>query len=143
MYLRYSTRRKDGTKHTYWRTVRSVRRNGKVVQETAAQLGELDARGRARARPVGAHHVLGLLRQRVYALALGYEDLNDHTTLRADPGLQTAVEQDAPLASSPIRRGGPLGEPGGSGNGLGDPPGVGGAVHSLAHASAAAIDSGL
>jgi len=48
-----------------------------------------------------AHHVLGLLRQRVYALALGYEDLNDHATLRADPGLQTAVERDAPLASSP------------------------------------------
>ncbi len=47
------------------------------------------------------HHVLGLLRQRVYALALGYEDLNDHATLRADPGLQTAVERDAPLASSP------------------------------------------
>jgi hypothetical protein len=48
-----------------------------------------------------AHHVLGLLRQRVYALALGYEDLNDHATLRADPGLQTAVERDVPLASSP------------------------------------------
>ena len=48
-----------------------------------------------------AHHVLGLLRQRVYALVLGYEDLNDHATLRADPGLQTAVERDAPLASSP------------------------------------------
>ena len=53
------------------------------------------------------HDVLGLLRQRVYALALGYEDLNDHgrkghfQTLRADPGLQTAVERDAPLASSP------------------------------------------
>jgi transposase len=30
--------------------VRSVRRGGKVVQETVAQLGELDAKGRARAR---------------------------------------------------------------------------------------------
>ncbi len=47
------------------------------------------------------HHVLGLLRQRVYALALGYEDLSDHQTLRDGPGLQTAVERDAPLASSP------------------------------------------
>jgi len=27
MYLRYSTRRKDGKEHTYWRVVRSVRRN--------------------------------------------------------------------------------------------------------------------
>jgi hypothetical protein len=34
----------------YWRLVRSVRRNGKIVQETVAQLGELDAAGRAKAR---------------------------------------------------------------------------------------------
>ena len=33
MYLRHSTVRKDGKTHTYWRLVRSVRRNGKVVQE--------------------------------------------------------------------------------------------------------------
>ena len=50
MYLRHSTIRKDGKKHVYWRLVRSVRRNGKVVQETVAQLGELDAQGRAKAR---------------------------------------------------------------------------------------------
>jgi len=49
MYLRHSTVRKDGKAHTYWRLVRSVRRNGKVVQETVAQLGELDAQGRLRA----------------------------------------------------------------------------------------------
>ena len=46
MYLRHSTVRKDGKEHTYWRLVRSVRRGGKVVQETVAQLGELDAKGR-------------------------------------------------------------------------------------------------
>jgi len=50
MYLRHSTRKKDGKTHTYWRLVRCVRRNGKVSQETVAQLGELDASGRARAR---------------------------------------------------------------------------------------------
>lgn len=50
MYLRHSTIRKDGKKHVYWRLVRSVRRNGKVVQETVAQLGELDAQGRTKAR---------------------------------------------------------------------------------------------
>ena len=50
MYLRHSTVRKDGKTHTYWRLVRSVRRNGKVVQETVAQLGELDADGRAKAK---------------------------------------------------------------------------------------------
>lgn len=54
MYLRHSTRRKDGKTHTYWRLVRSVRRNGKVVQETIAQLGELDEQGRARARALAA-----------------------------------------------------------------------------------------
>ena len=50
MYLRHSRIRKDGKTHTYWRLVRSVRRHGKVVQETMAQLGELDAEGRAKAR---------------------------------------------------------------------------------------------
>jgi transposase len=49
MYLRHTTRRKDGKVHTYWRLVRSVRRGRKVVQETVAQLGELNAQGRARA----------------------------------------------------------------------------------------------
>lgn len=48
-----------------------------------------------------AHDVRSLLRQRVYALALGYEDLNDHQTLRMDPALQTAVDRDDTLASSP------------------------------------------
>ena len=50
MYLRHSRIHKDGKTHTYWRLVRSVRRGGKVVQETVTQLGELDAEGRARAR---------------------------------------------------------------------------------------------
>lgn len=44
-------------------------------------------------------HTLGsLLRQRIYGLALGYEDQNDHQTLRSDPALQTAVGVDATLA---------------------------------------------
>lgn len=50
MYLRRSARTKNGKAHTYWRLVRSVRRHGKVVQETVAQLGELDAEGRTRAK---------------------------------------------------------------------------------------------
>jgi len=50
MYLRHTTRRKDGKTHVYWRLVRSVRRGRKVIQETVAQLGELDAGGRARAQ---------------------------------------------------------------------------------------------
>jgi len=50
MYLRRTTVNKDGKTHSYWRLVRSVRRGRKVVQETVAHLGELDAQGRARAR---------------------------------------------------------------------------------------------
>lgn len=46
------------------------------------------------------HRLLHMLRQRIYALALGYEDLNDHTTLRKDKGIQTAVGNDKDLASS-------------------------------------------
>ena len=49
MYLRHTTRRKDGKAHVYWQLVRSVRHGRKVVQQTVAQLGELDGEGRARA----------------------------------------------------------------------------------------------
>ncbi len=45
------------------------------------------------------HSLLSQLRQRVYALCHGYEDLNDHQTLRADPAVQTAVERDTVLSS--------------------------------------------
>lgn len=44
--------------------------------------------------------LLNLLRQRIYGLCLGYEDLNDHDTLRKDIALQTAVARDTELASS-------------------------------------------
>jgi len=50
MYLRHTTRRKDGKTHIYRRRVRSVRCGRKVVQQTVAHLGELDAEGRVRAR---------------------------------------------------------------------------------------------
>jgi Transposase DDE domain len=49
VYLRHTRRRKDGKTHVYWQLVRSLRRGRKVVQQTVAQLGELDAEGRARA----------------------------------------------------------------------------------------------
>ena len=46
------------------------------------------------------HDTLSIVRQRVYGLALGYEDLNDHDELRRDLALQTAVEKDRVLASA-------------------------------------------
>jgi hypothetical protein len=46
-----------------------------------------------------------MLAQRIFAIALGYEDLNDHQTLRTDPAMQTAAQrepcEDTPLASPP------------------------------------------
>lgn len=62
VYLRHTTRCKDGKTHTYWRLVRSVRRGGKVHQETVAQLGELDAQGRAGARAL-ARQITGRAEQ--------------------------------------------------------------------------------
>ena len=50
MYLRYTTRKKDGKVHRYWRLVRSVRIGRRVIQQTVAQLGELDEHGRIQAR---------------------------------------------------------------------------------------------
>ena len=47
------------------------------------------------------HKTEQLLRQRVFGLCQGYEDLNDHDTLRDDPAMQTAVERDTAAASSP------------------------------------------
>jgi hypothetical protein len=47
------------------------------------------------------HSQASMLRQRVYGIALGNEDLNDHDTLRNDLALQTAVDRVEPLASSP------------------------------------------
>ena len=45
------------------------------------------------------HGFTAMLRQRVFGLALGYEDVNDHADLRHDLALQTAAERDRVLAS--------------------------------------------
>jgi hypothetical protein len=50
------------------------------------------------------HPVEHLLAQRVYALALGYEDLNDHDDLRRDPLLATVVGKGDPTGKSRKRR---------------------------------------
>ena len=47
------------------------------------------------------HGVADMLRQRVYGLALGWEDLNDHGALRQDVAMQTAVGVDREVASAP------------------------------------------
>src|SRR3954470_10617980 len=57
------------------------------------------------------HTVEELIAQRVYALALGYEDLNDHDDLRTDPLLATVVGKGDPTGKARQRqrdRGKPL-----------------------------------
>ena len=57
------------------------------------------------------HSVEALVKQRVFALALGYEDLNDHDQLRADPLLAVLVGKQDPTGqdrADPRDRGKPL-----------------------------------
>ena len=47
------------------------------------------------------HPLVDLVRQRLYAMVQGYEDLNDHTQLRQDALLQSVLERDDALGSAP------------------------------------------
>ena len=66
MYLRHAIRRKGGKEYTYWQLVRSVRRGGKLAQEVVAQLGELDAQGRVRARELAARITGGAMQGQLF-----------------------------------------------------------------------------
>jgi len=76
-----------------------------LLRQADRRLGLLQAANAVLPDPRDARYVqhdqLTLLRQRVYALCQGYEDLNDHDSLRQDLAFQTAVEQDQVLGSSP------------------------------------------
>lgn len=76
-----------------------------LLRQVDRQLGltAAVARGFADGRQRGKvkHSVAGMLRQRVFGIAQGYEDLNDHGALRHDLAMQTAAERDGPLASAP------------------------------------------
>lgn len=67
-----------------------------VLLERAAELLPDDRSARR-----VAHTQLAMVRQRVFALAQGWEDLNDHESLREDQLLQTAVGRSRTLASAP------------------------------------------
>ena len=75
--------------------LRQVDRRLGLTKELARRLPDPRSRGRI------DHPLLCLVRQRIYGLAQGYEDLNDHDMLRHDVAWQTAVEREVPLASSP------------------------------------------
>ena len=82
---------------------------GLLLREADRQLGLIDRLADCIADPrnplMTVHDQRTLLAQRIFGIALGYEDLNDHDTLRNDPLFSVMVEKqpnpDAPLASSP------------------------------------------
>jgi hypothetical protein len=49
------------------------------------------------------HSVYTLVAQRVYGLVLGYEDLNDHDQLRADPLLAVVANHPDPMGAQRVR----------------------------------------
>lgn len=84
---------------------------GSIVSDAGVLLlAEADRRSRLMERWAGCfvdhrdpryvrHPLLSLLRQRVFGLALGYEDLNDHDELRLDPLLAALLGRaEQPLA---------------------------------------------
>lgn len=84
-----------------------VSRDGGVllVRKLERRLGLLNAVARALADPRDParikHELVDMLRQRVFGLVQGYEDLNDHAALRNDVLMQSACERDSALASAP------------------------------------------
>jgi hypothetical protein len=80
-----------------------------LLREIDLHTGLVDRLDRAMADPRDAtkvvHPQVELLRQRIFAIVQGYEDANDHATLRSDPVLKAAVGRSpvsaADLASQP------------------------------------------
>ncbi len=85
--------------------LREVDSNTRMIDRIAACF--TDGRDPARSE----HSIPSLVAQRIYGLALGYEDLNDHEELRRDPLLATLVGKVDPLGQDRVRerdRGCPL-----------------------------------
>ena len=80
-----------------------------LLREVDRSLGLIDAINGCLRDPRNpffiAHSQRTLLAQRIFGIALGYEDLNDHQSLREDPLFQVLSERgvraDLPLASPP------------------------------------------
>ena len=73
--------------------LREIDRRCRLTQDIAACLEDSRQAGKVK------HELVDLIRQRVYGLACGYEDLNDHDNLRSDLAFQTALSRITPLAS--------------------------------------------
>jgi hypothetical protein len=82
---------------------------GLLLREVDRRCGLIDALAGSLTDPRDpsriTHELRTMLAQRLYGLALGYEDLNDHTTLRQDPLFAVLADQrpdpTQPLASAP------------------------------------------
>lgn len=78
---------------------------GLLLREADRRLGLLDALDRVIPDPRNpqliTHSQRSLLAQRIFGIALGYEDLNDHTQLRHDP-LWQALAERAPDPQQPL-----------------------------------------
>ena len=77
--------------------LREVEKRTGIIAQYAACF--TDHRDRARIE----HGVEELVAQRVYGLALGYEDLNDHEELRRDPLLAVLAEKPDPRGEKRAR----------------------------------------
>ena len=83
-----------------------------LLREVDRQIGLIDAINECLPDPRDQRYTIHLQRemiaQRIFSIALGYEDLNDQQTLRDDPALQVATgktpQPDDPLASPPTSR---------------------------------------
>jgi len=79
-----------------------------LLREVDRRIGLIEAVSNCIADPRDpakiTHELRTLLAQRIFAIAMGYEDLNDHDSLRDDPLLQIVTErgvnQQQPLASA-------------------------------------------
>ena len=77
--------------------LREVEKRAGIIAQFAACFQDYRDPGRVE------HQVKELVAQRVYGLALGYEDLNDHEELRRDPLLAVLVEKPDPRGEKRAR----------------------------------------
>ena len=78
--------------------LRATEKQTRIVQQFAKCFQDLRDPDRIE------HTVPELITQRVYGLALGYEDLNDHDELRQDPFLAVLVGKEAPEGETRLRQ---------------------------------------